>query len=159
MTAVSPKWRIKQKFQAGHTENDSGQGDLTDFSITHSLPYSVTECGYVILWPPFPRLRLPVLLTHIPKWSHTCTNTHLPTCFYQKKIYLWCFAKQLLRKLEHTSSLSGMDCDRFCHQTVMYEDARLRTTQRINTECLRTHSPRLQQHKVPSFTQTALAGR
>ena len=83
MTAVSPKWRIKQKFQAGHTENDSGQGDLTDFSITHSLPYSVTESGYVTLWPSFPRLRLPVFLTRVAKRSHTCTNTHMPTCFYQ----------------------------------------------------------------------------
>lgn len=43
--------------------------------------------------------------------------------------------------------------------TVMYADTRLRTTQRINKECLHIHSLRLKQHKAPSFTQTALGAR
>lgn len=88
MTASSPQRRIKQKFQAGHTENESGQGDLTDSSITHSLPYSITECGYVIPWPSFPQLRSPVLLTHIPKHPHMCTNTHASQLVFINKTFL-----------------------------------------------------------------------
>lgn len=62
MTAFSLKRSIKQKFQAGHTENESGQRDLTDFTITRSLPYSVTDCGYGLPWPSFPHMHSHALL-------------------------------------------------------------------------------------------------
>lgn len=86
------------------------------------------------------------------------THTHTTTCFYRQNISA-VLEEQLRRKPEHTSSLWGSDWDRSCHPSVMYADAWLRSTQRINKECLRIRSPRLQQHKAPSFTQTALAAR
>lgn len=67
MTAYSPQRRIKQKFQAGHTEHRAGQGDLTDFSITHSLPYSITACGYTLCYALFFSL-------HRMQTVHMCTN-------------------------------------------------------------------------------------
>lgn len=148
MTASSPQRRIKQKFQAGHTENENGQGDLTDSSITRSLPYSITDCGYVIPWPSFPRLRSPVLLAYIPKHTHVHTNTSASQLVYINKTFL-SHLKQVLRKLEHTSSLSGLDRDWVCHQTFMYAVVPLRITQRIDNKCLRIQSPRHQQAQSP----------
>lgn len=89
----------------------------------------------------------------------TSRNRHtsqLVSFFYQQNISV-VFVEQLLRNPERASSLWGLDWDCFCRHTVMY--AQLRTTQRINKECLCIHSPRLQQHRAPSFTQTALAAR
>lgn len=75
-------------------------------------------------------------------YVHSQTDRHTCNLFLSIK-HLCRIWETAYEKSEHTWPLSGLDWDHFCHHTVMHADAHLRTTQRINKECLRIHSPRL----------------
>lgn len=85
---------------------------------------------------------------HSKPYAYVHSNTRASQLVYINKTFLW-YLKQVLRKLEHTSSLSGLDRHWVCHQTFMYAVVPLRITQRIDNKCLRIQSPRHQQAQSP----------
>lgn len=152
MTAFSLKRSIKQKFQAGHTENESGHRDLTDFTITRSLPYSVTDCGYGLPWPSFPRMRC---CSPSPQ-TETATYVRLAfinkTCSYHLRKHCWESVNE--HQVFQGLAGNGSVIKQLCMQSLNSEPR----GGSIRNVCLFTLLSS-SSTQAPSFTQTALAAR
>lgn len=158
MTASSPQCRIKQKFQAGHTESEGRAGRSDRFRHhTQPCPYSVTVCGHVIPWPLFSSALLSGSpIPHSVMFHTWAQNTHRHEWDVFLSIKHFCSILTVSFRGNTRRGLSGVGRGQplSSHSHVCRCSA-----PRINKKCLHIHSPRLRRHKAPSVTQTALAVR